>query len=336
MKRFLFAWLRAYAERHLALWAQGHLGHFGLGAETNWGTAVAVTDYMELLSENLNTTIDRFGTRNIYAGFYEPDDSAGLRRSAGGIVMAGFPTPLGFALKSIFNNSSVSVVLSGFLWTNHFTGVKSEFADGVPRKPYTLEVHRDVTSSHQYAGAIANKLSLALAPNQDLRVAVEWLAKSRLLIAKTTPTFPGSPAEPFTFDTASVQLAGAATARVEALALNIDNQLEGIAALNNSNEIARIRATNPQIIRISGTLDFIDVAEQQDFINQTERVLKLNVFKAQSFNLLIDVPRFVYTAAPVGMSGRGRLTVAFEGMARYLASSLAAIGIQLTTTKSNY
>lgn len=326
----------SWALRAQALWAQGHVGFFGLGKEAVWGTAVAATDYAELLSENLSTTIDRFGTRNIFAGYYEPDDYAGARRSAGGIVLAAHPLPLGHLLKAAFNSISQSVVLSGFLWTNNYSSVKSEFADGAPRQPYTLEINRDVTSSHRYAGAILNKLTLALAPNQDLRATAEWLAKSRTLLSRSTPTFPGSPVDPFTFDTASVQLAGAATARMEAITLVVDNQLEGILALNNSNEIARIRATNPQMIRISGTLDFTDVAEQQDFINQTERVLKLNLTRAQSFNLLIDVPRFIYSAVEGQMSGRGRVTATFEGMARYLTSSLTAIGIALTTTKSNY
>ena len=224
----LLAPFAAWARRALALGAQGHVGFFGLGKETAWGTAVAVTDYAELLSENLTTTIDRFGTRNIFSGFYEPDDYAGARRSAGGITLAAFPAPLGHLLKAAFNSISQSVVLSGFLWNNRFSSIKSEFADGVPRQPYTLEVYRDVTSSHRYAGALLNKLTLALAPNQDLRVSAEWIAKARTLLSKSTPTFPGSPADPFTFDTASVQLAGAATARMEAFTLSVDNQLEGI------------------------------------------------------------------------------------------------------------
>lgn len=318
------------------LWAQGHVGYFGLAKETTWGTAVAATDYAELMSENLNTTIDRFPTRNIFNGFYEPDDYAGARRSAGGIVLAANPVPLGHLLKAIFNSISQSVVLSGSLWNLHFTGTKSEFADGVPRQPYTLEVNRNVTSSHRYVGALANKLTLALAPNQDLRATVEWLAKSRTLIAGSTPTFPGSPTDPFTFDTTSIRLGGSATARIEAFTLTVDNQLEGIMALNNSNEIARIRNSAPQMIRVSGTMDFIDVAEQEDFINQTERALQISMTRGQSFQLIMDIPRMVYTAFPTAMSGRGRITAAFEGTARYLASSLAAIGVRLTTTKSNY
>lgn len=336
MKNWLYALLAGYTEGVLAMSAQGHVGYFGLAKEAVWGTAVAATDYAELLSESLTTTIDRFETRNIFSGFYEPDDYAGARRNSGGITLAGNPLPLGKLLRGAFNNGSVAVVLSGFLHTTHFTSTRSEFADGVPRQPFTLEMFRDVTSASRYTGAVVNRMSLALAPNQDLRVTVEWLAQARVLIARTTPTFPGSPTDPFTFETCSVQLAGAANTRFEALNVSIDNQLEGILALNNSNTIARIRASNPQQIRISGTLDFVDQTEQEDFINQTERVLRFTLTRANSFALSIEVPRFVYTAHAANAAGRGRLTATFEGRARYLASSLTAIGIQLTDTKSNH
>lgn len=343
MKRNIHFWVGA-ALGLLGLWsevalgsrAQGHLGALGLAKETTWGTAVAATDYAELLSENLSTNVDRFPTRNIYQGFYEPDDFAGARRSAGSLVQAAHPLTLGHWLKGAFTTISQTVVLSGFLWQLHFTGTKSEFADGVPRQPWTFEVHRDVTSSHQYQGALINRLTMALAPNQDLRVTADIIAKTRTLIAKTTPTFPGSPTDPFTFDTASVQIAGAANTRLEAFNMTIDNQLEGILALNNSNEIARIRSTGPQIIRISGTLDFIDTAEERDFINQTERAFIVTLTRAASFHLHIEAPRFVYTTFPVGMPGRGRLTVGFEGQARYLTTSAAAVRVMLTTTKSNF
>lgn len=343
MKRlFLFfiavlALLTLWSESALASRSQGHMGFFGLGKEATWGTRVAATDYVELLSENLTTGIDRFPTRNIFGGFYEPDDYAGVRRTAGSIVHAAHPVSVGHLLKAAFNNVSQSVILSGFLWNLHFTGTKSEFADGVPRQPYSLEVNRNISSgSHSYAGALLNKLTLSLAPNQDLRCTAEWIAKTRAMIAATTPTFPGSSTDPFTFDTASVQIAGAANTRVEAFQLSIDNQLEGLPALNNSNEIARIRANGPQMIRISGTLDFADNQEELDFVNQTERSLILTLTRAQSFAMLIEVPRFVYTTFPVGMPGRDRQTIGFDGMARFVQSSLAAVRMVLTTIKSNF
>lgn len=333
---FLLRLLTKHAGTRLALWSQGTVGYFGLAKETTWGTAVARTDYGEILSESLATTIDRFGTRNAFAGFYEPDDYAGARRSAGGIVMAAFPGMMGHFLKAAFQNNSVAVVASGFLWRNIFTNPTSEFADGVPRQPYTLEVFRDVVSSHIFAGAVMSRLQMALAPNQDLRLTAEWIAKTATLAARGTPTFPSSPSDPFTWETASVSVGGSAMTRIEAFNLSIDNALEGILSMNASNEISRIRATNPQMIRVSGTLDFGDVAEYHDFINQTERAMKFNITRGQSFALLIDMPRFVYTSHAGNIAGRGRLTASFEGMARYLVSSATAIAIHLTTTKSNY
>lgn len=326
-----------WAEIALGARAQGHLGHLGIAKETNWGTAVAATDYVELLSENISTGIDRFPTRNIFGGFHEPDDSAGMHRTAGSIAHAGHPVSLGHLLKAAFNNISQTVILSGYLFQLHFTGCKSEFADGVPRQPYTMEVNRNISSgSHRYAGALLNRLTLALAPNQDLRATAEWLAKTRSVIDATVPTFPASSTEPFTFDTASVQIAGAANTRLEAFQMVVDNQLEGIAALNASAAIARVRAQGPQIIRVSGTLDFADNAEELDFINQTERAMVVTLTRAQSFAMHIEIPRMVYTAFPMGMGGRGRQTIGFDGVARYLASSLAAVRVMLTTTKSNY
>ncbi len=340
MKAKLFkravGWLAGYTEHVLANRAQGFLGFLGIAKETTWGTPVAASDYVELMSENLSTTIDRFPTRNIFGGFYEPDDYAGARRTAGSVVHAAHPVSLGHLFKAVFNNSSASTVLSGFLWTMNYTSTKSEFADGVPRQPYTLEINRNVTSSHRYSGAICNKLTLALAPNQDLRVTAEWLAQSRTLLAATTPTYPASSVDPFTFDTCSVSVGGAGNARFEAFTLVVDNGLEGILSLNNTNQIASIRYRDVQMIRIRGTLDFPDVTEEQDFINQTERAMTLSLTRAQSFQLVMSIPRFVYTAFPMGMSGRGRLTVGFQGNARYQASSLSAIGMQLTTIKSNY
>jgi NADH:ubiquinone oxidoreductase subunit H len=47
-----------WAELALGARAQGNAGAFGIGKETTWGTAVAVTDYMELLSENVSPCTD--------------------------------------------------------------------------------------------------------------------------------------------------------------------------------------------------------------------------------------------------------------------------------------
>lgn len=334
--RVLGAIFTPYAERYLALGAQGHLSYFGLARETTWGTPVAPTDYMEIMRESLALTTDRFDVKNVINAFYEPDDVDGVDRIAGDVVVMGHPVSIGHFLKAAMNTVTGTSVLSGFLYTTRFVSTKSEFAAGVARQPYTLEVHRDVTSAAQYAGACLNQLQLSLAPNQDFRVTASWIAKALLYKASGSPTFPSSSQNPFTFDTASISLAGAATARIEALNITVDNQLEGITALNNSTQIARIKARGPQLIRVSGTIDFQDITEHLDFLNQTERALVLSLTKADSFQIVADFPRLVYTAFAPAIAGRERLTVQFAGTARYKVSSAVAAEFRLTSTVSNY
>lgn len=335
---FLFFASR-YAQWALAAQNQGFLGFIGLAKETTWGTAVGATDWLEFLSENVVHSIDRFPTRNAFGGFYEPDDYAGVRRIGGTFATFANAISMQHLLKACFNTISQSTVLSGFLYTNHFSTTKSEYADGVPCQPYTIEIARDanVNSSHQFAGMVCNKLTMHCVPNQDLRLTADWIGQlTTPLIARTTPTFPGSPVKPFAFDTASITLAGVANARVEMLQIEINNNLEGIPALNNSSNIARMRRKGVQEVRIRGTLDFVDNTEWLDFYNQTERALTVNFFTAQSFNCYIQIPRMVYTAMPVAISGRGRITTSFDGIARYQTTSGVAIDVAVTATRSNY
>jgi hypothetical protein len=316
--------------------SQGFLGYIGVAKETTWGTAVAATDYTELFSENVAETIDRFELKNAHGRFQEPDDAAGLVRVGGDIVVPGYPVILGQLLKGVMNSVSGSVVLSGSLWTSRFVSTKSEFSAAAPAQPYTLELFRDVGSSFQAVGACISRLQMACAPNQPLRLTASVLAKAATLIAKTTPTFVSSPANPFTFDTCSVQIGGAASALCEAFAVSIDNQFDGIPTLNNSTAIGQIKRRGFQMIRVSGTLDFPDVLEYLDFKNQAEQNFVFSFTKADSFQLVIDLPRVVYDAYPVGIPGKDRLTVQFSGIARFKTTSDTSADFRLTSTRSNY
>lgn len=331
-----FGWLARLLPARV-LHAQGFLGYFGLAKEVTWGTAVAATDFAEILRESVSASYDRFAIKNITAVYAEPDDVAGVQRIAGDVVLAAHALPMGHMLKAALNTVSGSVVLSGFLYTTAFGTTKSEFAQGVASQPYTLEFSRDVGSAFQYAGGVCSQLQFGLVPNQDLRMTASWIAKSVQLKSQlATPTFPTSPTFPFTFDTASFSVGGAGSARLEAFNLTINNNLEGIPALNNAAQIARIRRRDVQTVHISGTLNWEDVSEYLDFINQTERAMTLSLTKANSFQVVFDMPRVVYDTFPQDNSGRERQTVQFTGIARYLVSSQVALSVRLTNTKSDY
>jgi len=83
---------------------------------------------------------------------------------------------------------------------------------------------------------------------------------------------------------------------------------------------------------MSGVLDFQDATEYLNFIDQTEQEMTLSVTKANSFQMVVTLPRFVYTAFPMGISGKDRLLVNFQGKAFYHQGSGTAIEVALTTT----
>lgn len=317
--------------------SQGMQGHFGLVKETTWGTAAfapgSCTNFVELMSENIGVQIDRFETANVYGGIYERDDSAGIRRITGQAVFAAHPQNIGYFLNAVLGGNSTVTSLAATYTRTAFNASTSDTSSLCPVPSYTVEVFRDVTTAQLYTGCVVTQLSMNVAPNQDLRCTADMIGKisSGSGALKSTPTFPTSPTGPFTFDTASLSIGGVATDLVEAFTCTINQNLEGVPALNATTAIARVKRNNPTQIRVSGTIAFENIVAYDDFLTQTERAVTLSLTKTASFQLVLDIPRMVYTAWPTAMPGKERLTVGFEGMGRYHTGSASAFQARLTT-----
>lgn len=318
--------------------AYGFQGFVALGKQSAWGTPTAPGAFYELLSESLVQTRDRFDVRNLVGRVTEPDDVAGLVRIEGELVGPAHPVSVGHFINAAMGQGSkaITVVLSGFLWRLDWMPSPSDFSSLAPLPPYTLEVFRDVTSSHRYADAVATRIQFAVQPNQDLRTTLGLIAKTTSVIARSSPTFPGSPTDPFTFDTASISIAGAASELVEGWTLTVDNQLEGVPVLNSSTEIHRVRRRGPVQVRLAGTIGFETLTEYKNFIDQTEQAIIARFFRAQSFQVIFDLPRVVWSEFPPAAGGRERITAAFTGIARHHVGSGTPLQIRLTTTDSSY
>lgn len=316
--------------------AYGFAGHIGFAKETSWGSATAVAsgDYIEALSEDISLEIERFGYKAIIGSMGEPDDATGLFRVAGSIRASAHPTQMLQMLKSAMH-SVVTTSLSGPLYQHKFitTSGGGDFSADCPNQPYTIEVFRDVTSSMQYAGMVCDAIGFTFG-QEAVMLETSWIGRSAAIIAKTTPTFPSSPTKPFNFSTVSLSVGGAGTALIEQLTVRVNNNLQGLGALNLSQYAAKIRRSNHQMVEISGTLDFTNVTEYQNFVNQTEQRLTVSATLPSSFALVIDVPRMVYTAFPTGIPGRERLTVDFTGKGFVHTGSGNSIAITLTTVAS--
>lgn len=311
-------------------------GFIGIAKETSGNVAVAAQNYLEAISEDLSASLDRFAPKNIIGAYYEPDDVKGLTRVGGSIIIPGNARDLGYLLGGALGIQSNTVILSGFLYHHEFKYETSDWDTKYAARPLTFEVYRDVTSSQQYAGCNISQLQLGVAPNQELRATAQIIGTAQSHITKTTPTFVSSPTDPFTFDTASISIGGSGVDTFEGFNLTLNRQLEGVPTLNNSSTISRIRRTGPQLVRLSGTVTFEDITAYLDFINQTERRITMSFTKSSSFQMVIDIPRFVYTTFPIPMSGRGRISASFDGMGRYHTGSATAVKIDLWNTTSGF
>lgn len=312
----------------------GMLGYVGIAKETTWGTAVAAASYFEALSEGVDTSIDRFETRNLVGNIYEADDEDGLRRHAGELVTAANPENMGHLLRGALGVTSTNLIVAGL--NRNIFSIGNTDAGSLNALPgYTLELARGgIGSAMRYAGANFSTLTLGTAINQDVRLTAGVIAKARTLLARTTPTFPGSPLAPFTFKTSSLQLYGAAAENVQAVTLALNNQLEGVSFLNGTTEINAIRRNAAPQFRVSGTTEYRNNDEVQRFINQTEFAFTGYWTLAASFSLLVETPRLVFTAHPVVSRGRERITVDWQAMARYHVGSGAAARVTLTSISS--
>lgn len=306
--------------------AYGMKGFVGWGFEglNNWGTAAnavgSFTNFFEALSETVTVAQDRYEFRNISNALAEQDDSSGMFRCAGQIVAAAHANVIPMFLKAAVGTL---VNCGGVAFARIISAIPPvvDVSVNQPLPPYSFEINADITSSQLFVGGQCSKLELNVAANQELRITSDWIfqASSAAMVAPSTPAFPTADAgQPFSFDTCSVSIGGAGVDYFESFTLSIDNKLEGVPRLNGSKNIARVRRTGAQTVRLSGVVGFEieNIGEYQKFLNQTETAMSFYFTKGNSHSLFIDLPRLVYSAYPLTMPGREKLGVQIEAIAR--------------------
>ena len=313
------------------------IGYIGLAKESSGGVYVAATDFFEAISENLSLAPDRFDVVNIHGRLSEPKDYRGLNRIQGDIVIPANARNIGHLLKAATQSASVTEVLSGYLWEHSWKlPSDSQWDSRFALQPYSIEIHRDVTTAFGYYGANLSQLTFAAAPNQELRCTAGFIAIGQQYAAKQSPSFPSSPADPFMFDSCSLSLGGAAYAEAEAFQWTLNNNLEGIGTLWNSRDVRKIRRSNLVQPRLQITAEFADLTEYQKFLDATEQRMTVSFFTADSFSLVFDFPSVEWTAFPLGMSDRGRQVVQLDGKCNYNSGSATSFEVKLVTNVGSF
>lgn len=321
---------------------QAVLGYVGIAKQQSFGESISPSNldsFFKAYSESLTIAYDRIEIANITdARPLEPDDMAGVRRINGDLVVAGDPVTIGHLLNGALGQGSktITVVVSGVLWETAWMPSTTEVFSLSPQPLYNIHVFRDVTSASVFIDTCINRLQLGIQINQDLRATAGLLARDHAYATNVTPTIVSSPTFPFAFDRAEISIDGAVSGLLTGLTVTLDNQLESVATIVNTQTITRYRRRGPVQVRVAGTMIYEDQRELTAFLNQTERRFVVTFTRPASFRLILDMPRVVYDTFPVGMAGREFITVGFTGIARVHQGSGTPISVRLTTTKSNY
>jgi hypothetical protein len=209
-----------------------------------------------------------------------------------------------------------------------------DFDDLAALPPMTMEAYRDAGSAFQYYDCMVSQLSLEYAHSTFVKSTATIVGGGFTKAAKQTASF--EPFSEFTFDQASIHIAGTAVDEIQDLTVTINNNLEATYTLNASKFPNRIKRSAKRTVEISGTILFVSQAEADVFRAQTERRLVLHT-KQGSNSMEVDVPSFRYTAFPVNIGGPGQIAVGFTGKGKYNAGSGTAIKVTTkVTSMSSY
>jgi hypothetical protein len=318
----------------------GEKGHLGISAQQSFNTATNSWEYLPFISEGLATEKEILTEEGMVGRFAENDFHEGMERTAGDVVFEPDPVNIGHLLKGVFGSSVSSTItgaMSGDVFEHIFVPTTNDFDAKSALPPYTIQMYRDVGSAFQYTDTIFNTFNLEIAAGTIQKMTVGMLSRTMSTMDKTTPSYVTD--APYLWNQTSISIAGTANTIMENISISFENQVEGIPFLDGTKRIGKWKRTGgAQLVRISGTMDFEDQTEFNNFVNQTEQRLLIdidNTSVASIHMLSIDIPKMHYETYPPLIGGAGRLSVSFTARGAYSVDSSYAIRITLINSRSN-
>ena len=315
------------------------LGFLAISRQNSFGTATSSWNFVPIVSENITTTIGQLRRGSIVGRTAEGIAQIGEEKTSGDITLEPHPIHIGHMLRGVCGQDSVGATattsVAGFQdWTHEFIPRNAKFDTKCMLPPYTVQIHRDVTSAFQYGDCIFTKLEMTIKGNALVEAKASIMSRVASIMAASTATFT-EPAE-WAWNVASVSIGGAAVDFIESLTVSIDQPADGPMMLDGTRSANRFVRNGPTAVRVSGTLDFQDLTEFNAFKGQTQRRLLVNLAPAVSSGpyMVIDVPKMLYTAFPANIGGPNRISVGFQGSGEFDTTSSYAIRVTLTNTQA--
>lgn len=299
----------------------GHALRFGVGEESTYGTAVAVTDFFDVVSENFQAShnpVESGGVDTI--GVKSANVAAGSVGFTGDAVIEARYT----GMEKLFKHAMGGYAYTAGTGTHAFT-IAAALPTGL-----TIEAYRDTSAfltpdankSLLYAGGKINSLTLDASLDAFLRLTCGFVAQTETRTAKTVTQTVGT-------GNLIVFTQGVLTYESAPVANNVIKVANFTLSLNNNLDTNKRRLGSRYIlepvrsgkISVSGSFscDFISYTHYNDFLAATSKQITLvftgGVVGAFTEKMTITVPLGKVTSNPVSTNSPGQYIqeVSFKG-----------------------
>lgn len=314
----------------------GANAQFSMNKQNSFGTAASSWFKIPFASQDFNYTFGELTDDSIQGRFDEPDRVTGIGGLAGNLVGNMDPLVIGHLIRGVFGINYTVTSATGPVHTWTFNPATTNFDGNGTLPPYSLQIDQgesSINSSYLLQDCFINNWELSLAAGGYLRSTFAVLGPTATLMTKSqAPDYAVVP-KPFVWSSASVSIGGAGVNRFQDFKVSFNNNI------GTQDRIAGAKAHTfffrdgfRQFGRVTATADML----QSDWLkmkNETEQRLFVFIQGAgTSESIMIDIPRFVFTAHPLGVSGAGMVTVGLEGRGMYSITSKTICTVSLINT----
>ena len=314
----------------------------GISFQNSYGTAnIASMHWMEPVSESLTLQKAQIQRKGLRAGSYvTPGFQEGANTIGGDLIIEARANQLGVMLAAIC--ASPTTVTSGALYTHSFLPRSSDHSVPSAGRPFTYLKHMgDTGSAQQYSDLNATSLELSISNGELLTAKMAVTGGTFARVASPSATYSAS--NPIDWSVSSASIAGTAVSNINQLTITQEESIEAKFAMGVTNKYpTRIKRNDYAKYSIAGTMTFDSQAEFNQFIDQAEQRLLVNLVGTSLVqsgyyeSLLIDIPNMKYSEFPVVIGGAGEVEVSFKAAAIYNVTSSYAIKYTLACGKAGF
>ena len=314
----------------------GNLGDLQLGMQNSFGTAVSDAgsfSAISIVNESLNETIEQLAESGMYGRLGEAPYRTGARKVEGSVGIEAGPVSLGWLLRAACGQITTTV---SSVQSHVFEPQTADFDASAALTPATIQINRDVGSSHIFQDLVCSKLSMGITQGQLLTADADFIGTFFARVADAAPTY--NVLEPFTWRVASAGYNGAVLNDITEFNVTLDNQLEAVYFLTNTNIPQRILRSGP--VQVTGGLTMLFFANSiyDNFLDQDENsfALHFNLDQSSASQLTLALGSMRFENMEANLSGPGLLEVSAGFRGIFNTNSNAAIRYTLVNCQESY